>query len=89
MICYFDSFLPCSLSQIFNLAFFFSDEIQEEYKRRNGGQENLVRANDVFFAVHALILSTFTLVQTWVYKVFSRLRLAENSIVIFNSLYGC
>ncbi|KAF9105507.1 hypothetical protein BGX29_012083 [Mortierella sp. GBA35] len=53
---------------IFNLAFFFSSEIQEEYKRRNDGQENLVRANDVFFAVHALILSTFTLVQTWVYK---------------------
>ncbi|KAG0281031.1 hypothetical protein BGZ95_007231 [Linnemannia exigua] len=53
---------------IFNLAFFFSSEIQEEYKRRNDGQENLVRANDVFFAAHALILSTFTLVQTWVYK---------------------
>ncbi|KAG9068805.1 hypothetical protein KI688_011091 [Linnemannia hyalina] len=53
---------------IFNLAFFFSTEIQEEYKRRNDGQENLVRVNDVFFAVHALILSTFTLVQTWVYK---------------------
>ncbi|KAF9331288.1 hypothetical protein BGZ91_012177 [Linnemannia elongata] len=53
---------------IFNLAFFFSTEIQEEYKRRNDGQKNLVRANDVFFAVHALILATFTLVQTWVYK---------------------
>ncbi|KAG0003010.1 hypothetical protein BGZ79_001860 [Entomortierella chlamydospora] len=53
---------------IFNLAFFFSSEIQEEYKRRNDGQENLVRANDVFFALHALILSTFTLVQTWAYK---------------------
>ncbi|KAF9209066.1 hypothetical protein BGZ49_006475 [Haplosporangium sp. Z 27] len=43
-------------------------EVQEEYKRRNDGQENLVRANDVFFALHALILSTFTLAQTWVYK---------------------
>ncbi|KAF8925549.1 PQ loop repeat-domain-containing protein [Dissophora ornata] len=53
---------------IFNLAFFFSSEIQEEYKRRNDGQENLVRANDVFFAVHALVLSSFTLVQTWIYK---------------------
>ncbi|KAG0036860.1 hypothetical protein BGZ82_003551 [Podila clonocystis] len=53
---------------IFNLAFFFSSEIQEEYKRRNDGQENLVRANDVFFAVHALILSSFTLVQTYIYK---------------------
>ncbi|KAF9927140.1 hypothetical protein BGZ65_006924 [Modicella reniformis] len=53
---------------IFNIAFFCSSEVQEEYKRRNGGQENLVRANDVFFAVHALILSTFTLAQTWIYK---------------------
>ncbi|KAG0014677.1 hypothetical protein BGZ81_000317 [Podila clonocystis] len=53
---------------IFNLAFFFSSEIQEEYRRRNDGQENLVRANDVFFAVHALILSSFTLVQTYIYK---------------------
>ncbi|KAG0197799.1 hypothetical protein BGX28_008706, partial [Mortierella sp. GBA30] len=53
---------------VFNLAFFFSSEIQEEYKRRNHGQENLVRANDVFFALHALILSSFTLAQTWIYK---------------------
>ncbi|CAO3572104.1 unnamed protein product [Mortierella alpina] len=53
---------------IFNLSFFFSSDIQEEYKRRNNGKENLVRANDIFFALHALILSTFTLVQTWVYK---------------------
>ncbi|KAF9964419.1 hypothetical protein BGZ70_006484 [Mortierella alpina] len=53
---------------IFNLSFFFSSEIQDEYKRRNNGKENLVRANDIFFALHALILSTFTLVQTWVYK---------------------
>ncbi|KAG0057062.1 hypothetical protein BGZ83_001911 [Gryganskiella cystojenkinii] len=53
---------------IFNLAFFFSSEVQEEYKRRNDGQENLVRANDIFFAVHALILSTLTFVQTLIYK---------------------
>ncbi|KAF9362748.1 hypothetical protein BGX34_005576 [Mortierella sp. NVP85] len=49
-------------------SLFYSSEVQEEYKRRNDGQENLVRANDVFFAVHALILSTFTLAQTWIYK---------------------
>lgn len=59
-------------AQIFNLAFFFSSEIQEEYKRRNDGQENLVRANDVFFAVHALMLSSFTLAQTYIYKVKER-----------------
>ncbi|GJJ68907.1 cystinosin [Entomortierella parvispora] len=53
---------------IFNLAFFFSSEIQDEYRRRNDGQENLVRANDVFFAVHALILSSITFFQTLIYK---------------------
>ncbi|KAG9325467.1 hypothetical protein KVV02_007498 [Mortierella alpina] len=53
---------------IFNVSFFFSSEIQDEYRRRNHGKENLVRANDIFFALHALILSTFTLLQTWVYK---------------------
>ncbi|KAF9114337.1 hypothetical protein BGX27_011157 [Mortierella sp. AM989] len=53
---------------IFNLAFFYSTEVQEEYRKRNNGQDNLVRANDVFFAVHALILSTFTLFQTLIYK---------------------
>ncbi|KAG0293917.1 hypothetical protein BGZ98_001975 [Dissophora globulifera] len=53
---------------IFNLAFLFSSEVQEEYKRRNDGQENLVRANDVFFAVNAVIFSTITMVQTWGYK---------------------
>ncbi|KAF9175664.1 hypothetical protein BGX21_010569 [Mortierella sp. AD011] len=53
---------------IFNLAFFYSAEVQEEYRKRNDGQDNLVRANDVFFAVHALILSAFTLFQTFIYK---------------------
>ncbi|KAG0378525.1 hypothetical protein BGX24_003558 [Mortierella sp. AD032] len=53
---------------IFNLAFYYSPEVQEEYRARNGGQDNLVRANDVFFAVHALALSSFTLFQTLIYK---------------------
>ncbi|KAG0343891.1 hypothetical protein BG004_004906 [Podila humilis] len=53
---------------IFNLAFFFSTTIQDQYRDRNDGQDNLVRPNDVFFAVHALILSTFTLFQTFIYK---------------------
>ncbi|KAF9911995.1 hypothetical protein EC991_001442 [Linnemannia zychae] len=53
---------------IFNLAFYYSPEVQEEYRKRNDGQDNLVRANDVFFAVHALALSSFTLFQTVIYK---------------------
>ncbi|KAF9207522.1 hypothetical protein BGZ49_000260 [Haplosporangium sp. Z 27] len=53
---------------VFNLTFFYSTEVQEEYRKRNNGQDNLVRANDVLFALHAFILSTFTLLQTFIYK---------------------
>ncbi|KAI9319305.1 PQ loop repeat-domain-containing protein [Dichotomocladium elegans] len=52
---------------VFNLAFFFSKEIQQEYRDRNKDQDNLVRANDVFFAVHAFCISSVTLFQTRIY----------------------
>lgn len=61
---------------IFNLSFFYSADVQEEYRKRNDGQDNLVRANDVFFAVHALILSSFTLLQTLIYKVCNQMQVA-------------
>ncbi|CAO0792640.1 unnamed protein product [Mucor circinelloides] len=54
--------------QIFNVAFFFSKEIQDEYKQRNQSRDNLVRFNDVMFASHALFISLFTLCQTFYYK---------------------
>ncbi|CAO0792639.1 unnamed protein product [Mucor circinelloides] len=53
---------------IFNVAFFFSKEIQDEYKQRNQSRDNLVRFNDVMFASHALFISLFTLCQTFYYK---------------------
>ncbi|ORY97579.1 PQ loop repeat-domain-containing protein [Syncephalastrum racemosum] len=53
---------------VFNLAFFTSKEIQREYKDRNHDSDNLVRANDVFFAIHAFSISCFTLSQTFIYK---------------------
>ncbi|KAF9968113.1 hypothetical protein BGZ73_000248 [Actinomortierella ambigua] len=67
---------------IFNLGFFFSSEIQDEYRRRNNGQDNLVRANDVFFAVHALALSSFTLFQTFIYKSDRDQRVSSPSILL-------
>nr|CAG8510628.1 15446_t:CDS:2 [Entrophospora candida] len=59
------------LFMVFNLTFFFSEEIQKEYQDKNGNKDNLVRANDVFFALHALLLSTITLVQSFIYKDFT------------------
>ncbi|CAH1766670.1 9397_t:CDS:2 [Entrophospora sp. SA101] len=49
----------------------YSAKIQKEYQDKNGNKDNLVRANDVFFALHALLLSTITLVQSFIYKDFT------------------
>ncbi|CAO3674613.1 unnamed protein product [Umbelopsis vinacea] len=43
-------------------------EIQDEYRRRNGDSENLVRANDMFFSLHALVITLFTIYQSLIYK---------------------
>lgn len=53
---------------VFNIAFFFSKDIQDEYKRRNGDNENLVRANDVLFSAHAFAITLFTIYQSLIYK---------------------
>lgn len=49
------------------MLFFASSEIHEEYRRRHpkAGSGPLVRANDIFFAVHAAVISLFTLSQVY------------------------
>nr|CAG8487661.1 15376_t:CDS:2 [Entrophospora candida] len=44
---------------VFNLTFFFSEEIQKEYRDKNGNKDNLVRANDDFTGG---VLSNFQLI---------------------------
>ncbi|KAG0210433.1 hypothetical protein BGX28_009342 [Mortierella sp. GBA30] len=74
---------------IFNLSFYYSSDIQEEYRKRNDGQDNLVRANDVFFAVHALVLSMFTLFQTLIYKRDKSQKVSSPTrLLIFITVFG-
>nr|CAG8581271.1 14644_t:CDS:2 [Entrophospora candida] len=47
------------LFMVFNLTFFFSEEIQKEYQDKNGNKDNLVRANDDFTGG---VLSNFQLI---------------------------
>ena len=47
------------------VLFYYTPLIQSQYRSRNNGEENTVRANDVAFAVHALILCVLTLSQFW------------------------
>lgn len=52
----------------FNCAFFFSSSIQEDYKRHHDGHANLVRVDDVAFALHAVVLTLFTIFQIFIYE---------------------
>lgn len=52
---------------IYNLNFYFNPNVRREYRNRHQGHENSVQPNDVAFAVHALLISSFTLAQTFWY----------------------
>jgi cystinosin len=52
----------------YTVCFYFSSGVQQQYKDRNGqNAEITVQTNDVAFAIHALILSTITLLQIAVF----------------------
>lgn len=53
---------------IFNLAFLISDKVQQQYRNTHNGQENLVRWNDAFFAIHAVLIASWQLLVTRIYK---------------------
>jgi cystinosin len=52
---------------VFNCAFFFNKSIQEEYQKANNGHSNQVQVNDVFFALHALLLTVVIVAQIFLY----------------------
>lgn len=52
---------------IFNCAFYFSESVQQQYMRRNGGNRNAVEANDVLFSLHAMFAVTLSIVQCFMY----------------------
>ncbi|KAI8884640.1 PQ-loop-domain-containing protein [Backusella circina FSU 941] len=62
---------------IYNCAFYFNEEIREEYKQRHGLSDNLVRLNDVVFSVHALFMTLFILFQTTIYKKHDNQRISS------------
>ncbi|KAI8328270.1 PQ loop repeat-domain-containing protein [Chlamydoabsidia padenii] len=73
---------------IFTLAFFFNKEIQDEYdKRHNAG--NLVRSNDVAFAIHGLVVSLVLLGQTYIYKGIKHHLTPFTAIITWLTFIGC
>lgn len=53
---------------IYNAAFYYNHYIQEEYQKRHEGHTNAVASNDVFFAIHAAVITSITLYQCTIYE---------------------
>jgi cystinosin len=61
--------LGFSCYAVYNLAFYWSPTVQQMYRDRYGANAEItVQSNDVAFAVHALLLSTITLLQIGYYN---------------------
>lgn len=52
----------------FNCSLYWNTSIQATYAEHNDGQASGVRANDVFFALHAVILTSVTITQCFIYE---------------------
>lgn len=72
----------------FNTSLFCSKTLQEEYSTIHNGQTIKVQANDVAFALHAVALSSFWVVQIWWYNDTMAKRLPSNptSFIILGML---
>ncbi|CAH0478425.1 unnamed protein product [Peronospora belbahrii] len=52
---------------IFNVAFYYSESVQQQYMRRHNGHRNAVELNDVFFSLHATVLVAVSIFQCTIY----------------------
>ncbi|EDV22287.1 uncharacterized protein TRIADDRAFT_29291, partial [Trichoplax adhaerens] len=53
---------------IFNIGIFWVDEIKMEYEKLHPYGIIPVRGNDVFFAIHAAVITGFTIFQCFIYE---------------------
>ncbi|KAK0562624.1 hypothetical protein OC861_005229 [Tilletia horrida] len=69
---------------VFNIAFYSSPLIREQYRARHGGQDNVVQLNDVAFAVHALILMLVVMVQIAQYQRDTNQRISRWTLALLS-----
>ncbi|PVU97196.1 hypothetical protein BB561_000693 [Smittium simulii] len=53
---------------LYTVGFYCFENLQNEYKSKHGGNSNLIMINDVFFAVHSLIISVVIMIQYFFYE---------------------
>lgn len=49
----------------YSFCFYALPSVQEAYRERNHGKENLVTLNDVFFTIHACTITALTILQVY------------------------
>lgn len=54
---------------IYNFTFMFSRQVRQDYYQRNTYKRIPVEYNDLFFALHAFLLTLITVVQCFIYEV--------------------
>ncbi|EGD78852.1 nephropathic cystinosis [Salpingoeca rosetta] len=52
----------------FNLGLFYVQSIKDQYEHKHPGSTNPVQPNDVFFSIHAVVLTIVTIAQCFVYE---------------------
>eukprot|EP00043_Microstomoeca_roanoka_P014851 m.148115 g.148115 ORF g.148115 m.148115 type:complete len:209 (-) comp16125_c1_seq15:1213-1839(-) len=55
---------------VFNVGLYYIPSIQHDYARRHPGATNPVQTNDVFFSIHAVAVTAFTIFQCCIYEVY-------------------
>lgn len=53
----------------YNVGLYYSPAVQRQYAAKHPGSEISVLPNDVFFAVHALLVTIATIYQAYIYEV--------------------
>lgn len=65
---------------IYTVSFYAIPSIQQEYRDANNGKDNLVKINDVFFALHALAITLIYSIQVLIYRVFLIVIVIKNNL---------
>ncbi|KAI5748873.1 hypothetical protein M8J76_002791 [Diaphorina citri] len=57
-----------TLYSLYNLGYYSSSLIQDQFFEKNGTNSNPVQLNDVFFSIHATIITLLTIFQCLIYE---------------------
>lgn len=52
---------------MYHIVLLTSEDVREEYRRRNNEKDNLIRINDAAFSGHAFLLTLLTIIQSMYY----------------------